>query len=67
MRFCRAILFCLLTAISPLIAQPKGSRIEFQTTSRDRGTVIQGETIKEVFAFNNKGSGTLEISSVEHS
>ena len=67
MRFCRGILFFMLTAISYLSAQSKGPLVEFQKTKIDRGTVIQGETIKEVFAFINMGSGTLEISDVEHS
>jgi hypothetical protein len=35
--------------------------------TRDVGTLIQGETIRQVFGITNKGSSTLEISNVAHS
>ncbi len=67
MRFCPAVLSCIIMAVSTLAAQSKGPLIEFQNTTIDRGTVIQGEPIKQVFGFINKGNGTLKILDVEHS
>ena len=67
MRLCPAVLFLMMMAIAGLCAQSKGPLIEFETTKVERGKVIQGETIKQVFGFANKGIGTLEILDVEHS
>jgi hypothetical protein len=49
------------------LGQAKGPLLQIEDISRDVGTVLQGETIKQIFAFTNKGPGTLEIFNVEHS
>ncbi len=41
--------------------------IQFDNISKDAGTVQQGDVIKQVFTFVNKGGGTLEIAGIEHS
>jgi hypothetical protein len=50
-----------------LAAQAKGPTIVFDSQSKDFGKVMQGETLKHVFKFTNKGSGMLEIFNVEGS
>ncbi len=67
MRFCRAIVLFVILTTSTVAAQSKGPVIEFQKTNVDLGTVIQGEAIKQVFDFVNKGGATLQILDVEHS
>ena len=39
----------------------------FDTGAKDFGKVTQGETIKHIFSFDNKGSATLEILGMEPS
>ncbi len=41
--------------------------ISFESVSKDAGRVTQGETVKQVFNFINKGTGILEIKGVEPS
>jgi hypothetical protein len=45
----------------------KGPSMWIDNPTRDVGTLIQGETIRQVFGITNKGSATLEISNVAHS
>ena len=67
-RFCAVLVVSILSGIAvQLAAQTGGSSIEFDNPIRDRGKVLQGDIIKEVFAFTNKGNSTLEIFGVEPS
>jgi hypothetical protein len=55
-------LFALLAAAVPAFTgQANSPSVHFESTARDVGTVAQGEIIKEVFTFTNKGPGTLKI------
>jgi hypothetical protein len=47
--------------------QGKGPTIVFDSQSKDFDKIFQGETLKHVFKFANKGSGMLEIVNVEGS
>ena len=47
--------------------QAKSPSLEINSTDIDVGKVTQGETIKHVFSFTNRGPGTLEILNVGHS
>jgi hypothetical protein len=62
-----AILILLIAPWVYAAGQAKGPSLYFENLARDVGTVKQGEVIKQVFQFANKGSGTLEILGVEHS
>ena len=61
MRLCTVTLILMLAAFNDVPGQTKGPAIYFEKTSIDVGTIAQGETIKQVFTFTNKGSGTLQI------
>ena len=50
-----------------LSGQDKAPSMVFDNPIKDFGKVMQGEMIKHVFSFSNKGSSTLEILSVEPS
>lgn len=60
------ILFYAALAASTGFGQGKPS-IQFEGVARDAGAVQQGDVIRQVFAFTNKGSGILKILNVEHS
>jgi len=66
MRLCFAVLVCMSVTLTSGIGQGKPS-IQIENVNRDVGTIQQGDVIRQVFAFTNKGSGTLEILNVEHS
>jgi hypothetical protein len=55
-----AVLF-LASACLPAQERPT---IVFDSQSRDFGKVIQGEELKHLFKFTNRGSAPLEIFSV---
>ena len=61
-----AIGFMTLGLLS-LSAQDKAPKIEFDSTIQDCGKITEGETLKHVFRFTNKGDATLEILKVEPS
>jgi hypothetical protein len=67
MRFYFAVLALILAVSTDVIGQTKRPSLFIENTSRDVGTVTQGETIKQVFQFTNKGDATLEILDVQHS
>lgn len=50
-----------------LSGQDKTPSMVFDNPVKDFGKVMQGETIKHVFSFSNKGSSTLQLLSVEPS
>ncbi len=62
-------LFCAVFAAGTmfLTAQEKRPVISFDNTVKNAGKVLEGETIKHVFKFTNKGDATLEIYKVEPS
>jgi hypothetical protein len=49
----------------PLAAQTPSPTIVFDSQTKDFGKAVEGEKLKHVFKFTNKGSGTLEILSAE--
>jgi hypothetical protein len=55
------LLAFMLTGAVSAPGQDKQPSIEFDFVSKDYGTVTQGETIKQVFPFTNKGAGVLQI------
>ncbi len=57
----------IVAGIPVAVCQGGSPSIVFDSISKDLGNVVQGEIAKHVFAFTNKGIGTLEIRSVETS
>jgi len=64
-----SILLCvlLMAGMTLLPAQDKRPAIAFDNQNKDLGKVTEGETIKHVFKFTNKGDAVLEILKVEPS
>jgi hypothetical protein len=56
---------CVIWGFLLLAAQEKGPAIVFDSTTKDFGKVTEGETLKHVFKFTNKGQTTLDIVKVE--
>jgi hypothetical protein len=56
-----------MVGLMALSGQDKAPSMVFDNPAKDFGKVMQGETIKHVFSFINKGSSTLQILSVEPS
>ncbi len=61
--------FFVIAAASalPLLGFDDAPAIVFDSTTKDFGKVTQGETLKHIFKFTNKGNATLEIASAEPS
>lgn len=57
----------LIVAMLPLQAQDKAPVIAFDHLSKDFGKVTEGQVLKHVFRFTNKGPVPLEIFKVESS
>jgi hypothetical protein len=56
------LLACALFGVfAAAAAQDKRAVIAFDSQSRDFGRVLEGEPLKHVFRFTNKGDATLEI------
>jgi hypothetical protein len=62
MRIYSVVLLFLMSGV-----QGNYPSIEFEFLSKDFGNVIQGQVIKQVFQFTNKGKGLLEIIDMEKS
>lgn len=63
-----SVLFAVLIAgLLALESAEKAPSIAFDSVARDFGTVTEGENLKHVFTFRNKGDATLEILKVEPS
>ena len=64
-----SVLACLvlIVAMLPLQAQDKVPVIAFDHLSKDFGRVTEGQVLKHVFKFTNKGLVPLEILKVESS
>ncbi len=62
-------LISLIVAAGTVVfaAQDKHPVISFESQAHDAGKVTEGETIKHVFKFTNKGDAILEIFKVEPS
>ena len=59
--------FLLIAAVLVISAQDKPPVIEFDSLSKDFGKVTEGQVLRHVFRFTNKGAATLEILKVEPS
>lgn len=66
-RFCLAAYALLAVGLFPLYAQDKAPIIVFDSQTKDFGHVTEGETLKHIFRFTNKGTATLDIIKVEPS
>ena len=63
---CIVLSFWMLTGgPNYLVAQTKAPTIVFEAQSKDFGKATEGQLLKHVFKFTNKGTATLEILSVE--
>jgi hypothetical protein len=60
-----AIMVWIVVGMVSVYGQAKKPSIVFDSITKDAGKVTQGETVKQVFTFTNKGSGTLEIMNVQ--
>jgi hypothetical protein len=58
---------CLMAGLMALPGQDAAPSMVFDSPAKDFGKGIQGEMLKHVFNFTNKGSTTLEILGVEPS
>jgi hypothetical protein len=57
----------LIAGMTPMPAQDKHAAIAFDNQNKDLGKVTEGETIKHIFKFTNKGDAVLEVLKVEPS
>jgi hypothetical protein len=67
MRKCLTVFVWMVAGLCVVAGQTGSPSIVFESTSRNQGKIAQGEIAKQVFAFRNEGTGTLEITSVETS
>jgi hypothetical protein len=66
-RFCSVTWIYLTFGLTALSGQDRAPSMIFDSPTKDFGKVIQGEMLKHVFSFSNKGLTTLKILSVEPS
>jgi len=67
MRLLVSVLVWTVASLTNAVGQGKGPSISAENSSRDLGQVTQGEAAAgQVFAFSNRGAGTLEILAAEH-
>jgi hypothetical protein len=66
-RLLPVLLAILALGLVTLQAAEKTAVIAFDGITKDFGTVTEGERLKYVFIFKNKGDATLEILKVEPS
>ena len=64
-RWITGLFLMTVVAILPLPGQDKTPTIAFDSQAKDFGKVMEGEVLKHVFKFTNKGQATLEILKVE--
>ena len=64
-RFSAALWILLTAGQTGLCGQAEAPSMVIENSLKDFGKVMQGEMLKHVFNFSNRGSGTLEIISVE--
>ena len=63
-RFSLTVFALAAAAFLPLHAQERAPRIVFDSQTKDFGKVIEGQPLKHVFRFTNKGNATLQILNV---
>jgi hypothetical protein len=66
-RCCLALYICLTIGPVSLPAQQKTATIAFDSLTKDFGSVIEGQNLKHVFKFSNKGGALLDIIRAEGS
>jgi hypothetical protein len=68
-RFNARLFLCVFPVLgmAPCLAQDITPSIVFENPTQDMGKITEGETLKHVFKFTNKGQGTLEVLKVEPS
>jgi hypothetical protein len=66
-RLVLVLLAIVMLGLLALGAADKAPAIAFDGIAKDFGTVTEGEMLKYVFPFKNKGDATLEILKVEPS
>jgi len=59
------LLACALLITAAAAAQDRRAAIVFDGQSKDFGRVLEGEPLKHVFKFTNKGDATLEILKID--
>jgi len=66
-RFSLLLSVTMVAGVVSLLALENAPSIAFESSTKDFGKITQGQVLKHVFKFTNKGSGTLEIHSAEGS
>lgn len=66
-RFLVTVFALWALAVQPVRPAEKAPTIVFENQSRDFGRVLEGEPLKHVFKFTNKGDALLQIEKVEPS
>jgi hypothetical protein len=61
-----ALWIMVAALVLPAAAQDRQPVIVFDSLTKDVGRVNEGDTIKHVFRFANKGQAQLSILDVEH-
>ncbi|PYU96230.1 MAG: hypothetical protein DMG08_02770 [Acidobacteria bacterium] len=66
-RFSLLLSVTMVAGVVSLLALENAPSIAFESSTKDFGKITQGQVLKHVFKFTNKGTGTLEIHSAEGS
>ena len=66
-RFSLLLSVTMVAGVVSLLALENAPNIAFESNTKDFGKITQGQVLKHVFKFTNKGTGTLEIHSAEGS
>jgi len=66
-RFSLLLSVTMVAGVVSLLALENAPSIAFESSTKDFGKITQGQVLKHVFNFTNKGTGTLEIHSAEGS
>jgi len=64
-RFSLLLSVTMVAGVVSLLALENAPSIAFESSTKDFGKITQGQVLKHVFKFTNKGTGTLEIHSAE--
>ena len=66
-RCCLTLCAWLAIGAVSLPAQAKTPTVAFDSLTKDFGSVIEGQTLKHIFKFTNKGDALLQILRAEGS
>jgi len=66
-RFSLLLSVTMVAGVVSLLALENAPSIAFESSTKDFGKITQGQVLRHVFKFTNKGTGTLEIHSAEGS